>query len=218
MTDWVLRRLPGTATDLHHRPFADRPSVEVLDVTRPAVVLGSAQPETDVDHDAARAAGVEVARRASGGGAVLLVPGRHLWIDVTIPPDDEHWDDDVGRSFHWLGRVWVSALARHGVGAAVHEGPLVQTPWSRRVCFAGIGPGEVLVGGRKAVGMSQRRTRAGARFQCVVHDAWGPEPLLGLLRLDDAERAAAVVELADIATGVQVPVDDLLDSLLVSFT
>lgn len=217
MTSWTFRRLSGAAADLHHREFAERPAVEVLEVTRAAVVLGSAQPEADVDQDASRAAGVDVARRASGGGAVLLVPGRHLWVDVTIPPGDEHWDDDVRRSFHWLGRVWVSALARHGVTAEVHEGPMVQTPWSRRVCFAGIGPGEVLIGGRKAVGMSQRRTRAGARFQCVVHDAWGPEPLLGLLRLDAAERAAAIVELADIATGVQVPVDDLLDALLDSF-
>ena len=40
------------------------------------------------------------------------------------------------------------------------------------VCFAGTGPGEVLVAGRKVVGISQRRTRAGARFQCSVPILW----------------------------------------------
>ena len=43
------------------------------------------------------------------------------------------------------------------------------TGWCPLVCFAGVGPGEVLAGGRKLVGISQRRTRAGARFQCAVH-------------------------------------------------
>jgi hypothetical protein len=40
------------------------------------------------------------------------------------------------------------------------------------VCFGGTGPGEVVVGGAKVVGLSQRRTRDGARFQCSVPLAW----------------------------------------------
>lgn len=36
------------------------------------------------------------------------------------------------------------------------------------MCFAGVGAGEVLLDGRKVVGISQRRARDGARFQCVV--------------------------------------------------
>jgi hypothetical protein len=58
---------------------------------------------------------------------------------------------------------------------------MTHTAWSRLVCFAGIGPGEVLVGGRKAVGISHRRTRAGARFQCVAHRRWPGEELVALL-------------------------------------
>ncbi len=53
---------------------------------------------------------------------------------------------------------------------------------SGRACFAGLGPGEVTIGGRKAVGISQRRTRAGARFQCVAYERWDPGPLAALLR------------------------------------
>ena len=68
-------------------------------------------------------AGIEVVRRRSGGGAVLLVPGEVLWVDVVVPRDDALWDDDVGRATHWLGELWVRALTRCGVaGATVHTG------------------------------------------------------------------------------------------------
>ena len=41
------------------------------------------------------------------------------------------------------------------------------TPWSKVLCYAGLGAGEVTVAGRKVVGMSQRRERLG----CLVpHD------------------------------------------------
>ena len=52
---------------------------------------------------------------------------------------------------------------------------MVRTTWSDHVCFAGIGGGEVIRDGRKVVGISQRRTRAGARFQCALYRHWRPE-------------------------------------------
>ena len=82
-------------------------------------------------------------------------------------------DDDVGRATHWLGQLWVRTLARRRVeGATVHTGAMVCRPWSKLVCFAGLGPGEVSIGERKAVGISQRRTRLGARFQCALYHRW----------------------------------------------
>ena len=56
------------------------------------------------------------------------------------------------------------------------------------VCFAGVGTGEVSVGDRKLVGLSQRRTRTGARFQCLVHLAWEPDRWWPLVREDRAAR------------------------------
>ncbi|MDQ3757058.1 MAG: hypothetical protein M3394_04340, partial [Actinomycetota bacterium] len=70
---------------------------------------------------------------------------------------------------------------------------------SRQVCFAGLGPGEVSVGGRKVVGIAQRRTRFGALFQCAVHRTWDPAPLVARLGLPPA----AVDELAGAAAGVE---------------
>jgi lipoate-protein ligase A len=147
-----------------------------------------------------------VVRRRSGGGAVLLRPGHDLWIDVTIPRRDPLWEEDVAVSFHWLGRVWVEALATLGVVADVHLGPATKSSWSRSVCFAALGAGEVTLADvhgkpRKVIGLSQRRSRDAARFQCLALGSWDAAELLALLSLDDDERAAGEVELAEVATG-----------------
>src|SRR5690606_28769011 len=75
-------------------------------------------------------------------------------------------------SMIWAGERWAEALAsidRPSPSIAVHRGAMVATPWSQRLCFAGVGPGELLDGDRKLVGLSQRRTRHGARIQGLVH-------------------------------------------------
>jgi lipoate-protein ligase A len=165
---WSVERLTGSATELHSKDLPDpvERAVWILDATAPALVLGSTQPWID-------AAGIEVCRRRSGGGAVLVRPHEVLWIDVLLPRDDPLWDDDVARAAHWLGETWRDAL---GVGV-VHTGRMIRTFWSSAICFAGVGPGEVLVDGAKVVGISQRRTRAGARFQCAVMRTWDPSEL-----------------------------------------
>ena len=110
-----------------------------------------------------------------------------------MPRADPTWDDDVGRSFAWLGRAWQQALADLGLEAEVHDGALVCGAFGRQVCFAAIGSGELTVGGAKAVGLSQRRTRAGARMQCTVYRRWDPAPLAALgIDPDDLPPVATV--------------------------
>jgi lipoate-protein ligase A len=188
------------------RPVGER-SIVVLDVTRPTLVLGSSQKDDVVDWDRVRRRGAEVVHRRSGGAAVLVEPGAAVWVDVTIPAGDARWDHDVGRAFHWLGAAWAEVLSAAGLPARWHDGPLQRTPWSAAVCFAGLGPGEVTVDGRKVVGLSQRRTREAALFQCCAALRWEPERLLDLLALDDADRARGAAELAQVATGVGPGVD-----------
>lgn len=180
---WHTRVRRATAGELHaRRPTGDRRVAEWYEVTRSAIVLGSAQTEDVVDRAAADAAGVEVVRRHSGGGAVLLVPGEFLWLDVVVPRGDPLWRDDVGAAMWWLGDVWCEALAAVGfAGATVHRGPLQHTRWSRLVCFDGVGAGEVVIGERKVVGISQRRTRDLVRLQSSLHLVWRPELLVSLL-------------------------------------
>ncbi len=170
-------------------------------------MLGSTQAADVVDRGRAGAAGVAVVRRRSGGGAVLVRPGELVWADVFVPAGDALWSADVGRATHWLGRVWADALAALGRPATWHDGPLVSTPWSGLVCFAGLGPGEVRLAGApagaaKVVGVSQRRTRAGALFQCAALLRWAPADLVDLLALGEARRERAVSELAGAAAGL----------------
>ncbi|QXC62280.1 hypothetical protein KSP35_05595 [Aquihabitans sp. G128] len=202
---WPVARYAGSATEFHERAIPEPAARAVwwFEVTRAAIALGSTQRWDVVDPVAAAAADVEVVRRRSGGGAVWLEPGAVTWIDVILPHDDPRWTDDVSCAALWLGTAWAGAL--HDLGfrdARVHDGPMVRTPHSGLVCFAGLAPGEVVLGDAKVVGISQRRTRAGARFQCAVLHRWDPEPLVAVLALPAAERHALVVELADAGTGL----------------
>jgi lipoate-protein ligase A len=210
---WTVERSSGRAAAFHGRevPEPPSPAVWVLEVASPALVLGSSQGFEVVRVDVVDERGVEVVRRRSGGGAVLLVPGDAVWIDVIVPRTDPRWVDDVGRSGWWLGRVWAEALAACGIdGAEVHEGRLMTTAWSSLVCFAGLGPGEVTVGGRKAVGVSQRRSRSAARFQCAVYRQWDPAALVELL----ADPRPSVDEIEDVVATVDVPADRLVAAFL----
>jgi len=214
--EWRVETLSdGIAERLAARPVGKR-GVVVYDVARPILVLGSSQQDDAVDWDRVRERGVDVVHRRSGGSAVLVEPGSAVWADVTIPADDPWWDNDVGRAFHWLGATWTEALIAGGVLARWHDGAMQRTPWSPWVCFAGLGPGEVTVGGRKVVGLSQRRTREGALFQCCAALRWEPDRLLDLLALSDADRTRAAEELSGYATGLGPDIDlipGLLDAL-----
>ncbi len=213
----------GPAAELHALvpPDDGARRVWVLDVTRPAVVLGSTQSESMVDRAAAAAADIDVVRRRSGGGAVWVAPDDPIWVDVLVPRDDPLWRDDVGASFVPIGRAWQRALEAVGVGDTwVHEGPLVRTAWSDLVCFAGVGPGEVLdrptiEGAAKVVGMSQRRTRDTARFQCAVPRRWDPAPLARLLVPSPPVDALTAVGRG---LGVDVDADALVGALVGALT
>lgn len=140
-----------------------------------ALVLGSAQ-TADIASEAPPD-GPSVVRRRSGGGAVLVAPDDSVWIDVVIGRDDPLWDNDVNRAPLWLGEVWVAALASLGVTHGEVCDRYEPGRWGRLACFASRGPGEVLVGGAKAVGVTQRRTRTNARFQTLLYRRWAPEEL-----------------------------------------
>jgi len=203
---WDVAEERGTAAELHgdRLPVPDRRLVRVASAAGPALVLGSAQVVAGLDHDLAESLGVEVVRRRSGGGAVLVWPGHQVWLDVGLPRSDPLWNDDVGRSAGWLGEAMAGALTGLGAaGVAAHTGPMEHTPWSHQVCFAGRAPGEVMTEGRKVVGTSQRRTREGAVFQVAVALVWAPALLLDLLRLP--EEVGPPVLAAGVGLGELVP-------------
>jgi len=128
----------------------------------------------------------------------LLVPGQHLWVDVVIAANDPLWSNDVQRSTAWLGEIWKRTLADVGVpDTTVATGGLVADHLGQIVCFAGRGPGEVMgnSGVGKYVGISQRRTRDQARFQCTAYVAWNATDLSDLLveEVEDLARLTSMV-------------------------
>lgn len=215
---WQVRRVAGSVADLHgidpteqSEDDRQRPAAWICAPRRPAVVLGSTQPRAVVDTAVTDRQGLDVVVRRSGGGAVLVVPEDVVWVDLWVPRGDVLWDDDVAVATHWVGELWADVAARLGVAARAHRGAMQADALGRLVCFVGVGPGEVLVGDSKLVGVSQRRVRSGARFQCQWVRRWAPDSLLDGLGIDDP-----VVRRRVHAAGVGVDVDpDRLVAVLI---
>lgn len=165
-------RQRGTVAELHQLdPFGSErvePAVWWCDPIDDAIVLGSRQSEALLDRAACERAGLHIANRRSGGGAVIVRRRRVHWIDIVVPPDV--LPDDVRGSMVWIGERWRAVLESHTTqDLRVHRGGLQTSEWSQLVCFAGVGPGEVVADAGKLVGLSQRRTRWGIRVQGLVH-------------------------------------------------
>ena len=152
-----------------------RPGVVVCEPTARPCVLGSAAVVGVVDVDACRRAGVDIVKRRSGGGAVLVQPGEMSWFDVVVPAG--------GGASSVAGMSALDALAGAHVVAALtgcrrgrRRGARradAQAAWSATGCFAGLGPGEVVLGRAASWWASASDgTRDGARFQCIVHVRW----------------------------------------------
>lgn len=205
---WSVERHQGSAAELVTVAdgLRDGPRrVLVMEPDRAALVLGS----TQYGVHPGTISGIDVVRRRSGGGAVLVGPGDQAWVEVWVPRADPLWVDDTGGSFRWIGEVWRSALGECGVESDVWTGPLHTGSWGTAVCFAGLGPGEVTAGGRKSVGISQRRSREGARFSTAALVHFDPKEivrLLGLVGIVDAGAGgeAVVAEVSAAAAGLDI--------------
>lgn len=169
-----------------------------------ALVLGRGQQAVHF-----RAGDLPVVGRFSGGGAVLM-DGGLLSLDVIVPTDHPLLEGSLSAPFERIGSAWAEALSSAGVpDLDVHRGPST-TPrrGSARdrllaaICYATLGRGEVTSGGRKIVGLAQRRRRHGALIQCGLLRHWDPAPLLRALDADPADQ-----QILSAAAGL----DDLLD-------
>jgi len=168
-----------SAVEQHGRDLVVERAVWDVRITRKAIVLGSRQDQSLLNGEQCNRDEIEIVRRRSGGGIVFLAPGEHVWLDVVIPRGDVLWNDDVAKASWWLGDVWVQTLNALGENnVSVHHESLSSDAWGDLLCFAGVGPGEVARQSAeslsKFVGISQRRTRDYARFQCTIYTKWNP--------------------------------------------
>ncbi|WP_299756957.1 ligase [uncultured Chloroflexus sp.] len=171
----------------------------------PALVIGSGQKLSDIDRAALAQAGITLHRRASGGTAVLFVPG-FLMQDIVLPVTHPLAHLDVSESYRWLGEVWQATLAQFGVAttmieiAAARADRATLDPLVARACFGGQSPYELLVGGRKLVGFAQIRRREGMLFQVGLYTHWPGAQLVALLAISEPERRRLTERLADRVT------------------
>lgn len=218
---FALAELTGDVAELvRPEPPADglRRALLVRPAAR-AVVLGSAQRADALDLERCAAAGVAVVQRRSGGGAVVVAPDAQVWLDVFVPASDPRADADVARAAFWLGDLWAAAIASltGGTGLAVHRGGVVAGRFSRTACFSGLGPGEVTLDGRKVVGCSQRRTRAGTWLHTMALLSNEQVTLADLLVLAPLERvglAATLAETVGVVSGDRAVLEARLAALL----
>ena len=202
--DWV-----GTASDFHSKDLPAERALWLCSAEKPALILGSTQDESDVRVDVAVGSGIEIVRRRSGGGAVYVAPDESVWMDITISRKDPLWQDDVSASMLWLGDAFVQAL-QPWVHAETFRGTFHNGDVGRAVCFASAAPGEVFVGDNKLVGISQRRNREGARFQCVLYRQWNPLIWSSLLTSVDVQEHVCNMQVATIAA----PARDIADAVM----
>ncbi|MEM7094365.1 MAG: hypothetical protein AAF567_15295 [Actinomycetota bacterium] len=158
----------GSAAELHALPPPDRPELWTLRPAAPALVMGSAQRADQFDQSGLAAAGIDLAERRTGGGAVYIEPSGVAWVDVLAPRGSAFWDDDLAATFLRVGACWQRALVDLGVDAELVVDSPDRSDHARLACWAGLGWGEITLDGVKIVGLSQRRTRWGARVQAMA--------------------------------------------------
>lgn len=174
-------RLPVTELyDYDELRTETAPTMFVVRVDRPTLVLGSSQSEELLDPG--RLGDTPLRRRRGGGGLVLLQPD-DLWVDWWIPASDERWRADVHLASREAGEWWRTVLSEFTAGRlSVHDGPVEGDRAYRLVCFAGRGPGEVSVDSKKAVGITQWRIREGM-FLSSVLPAHSSKDVLDFLKI-----------------------------------
>lgn len=153
------------------------PLVRVWAYDAPAVVFGCSARVSAEMGARARAAGVELCVRQSGGGAVLTGP----WVlgaTVLLPSRHPLVVPSIAQSYRWFGLAHCAWLHRMGIGARAVRQPQLEDRNLAWACFARVSHWEVEVSGRKIVGLAQARRRSGVLLSSAALIAAPPWQLL----------------------------------------
>jgi len=124
----------------------------------PTLSLGRNEPGLGrYDLEQARARGIGIVRRPTGGRAVLH--GREVTYAVAAPI---RFFGGLRDAYHAINRALLSGLERLGIGVDLAGGSDVPSSpdnlrLDRGACFLNPAPGEIVAGGRKLVGSAQVR-------------------------------------------------------------
>jgi len=123
----------------------------------PCLSLGRAQSATDVDRDAVQAAGFDLARRPTGGKAILHVD--ELTYSVVAPQGEPRVAGGIVESYGRLSAALVRGLDRLGIAGLAADQRAENRRLEGPVCFEAPSDYEITVGGRKLVGSAQMRAQ-----------------------------------------------------------
>ncbi len=190
---WRVLVADAPAQVCHDYEPDDR-DARVLLLCRPtsrSVVLGAAQKADLFEASVLSSQGFELAKRSSGGGAVIVEPKGQLWAHLFIRPDDRLWENDVLVAFDWIGELSVAFFEFLGLNdVSVSRTKGQSAGLSRLICFAGVGLSEATWRGKKISGVSQRRRRNYASFQFQLLLGDNQSQLVDLLDLSGSLECA----------------------------
>lgn len=179
---------------------------------RPATVsLGRAQTEADIDAPLARSWGMDVVRRATGGGAILHNEAEVTYA-VVLPFDHPGLPRDISGSFAFLSQGVVLALRDLGLPAEIESVP---DNTRETLCYVRKQGTNVMVHGRKISGGAQRRNGAAVLQHGTLIVERDEERMARLFRTPLDDIGARVTSLT--AEGVHVSREKLVESLLRGF-
>lgn len=186
--------------------LAHTPTIWWHATRQPTLILGPTQGHFDIA--ACQQAGILVVQRQAGGTAVYA-EGGVLGLDIVVPSGHELASTDILEAYRWLGTVWATSLQSFGIPARpvdIEEARSAsRTRGTERViqmaCFGSLSPYEVVVSGRKLVGLAQVRRRAGVLFQSAIHLRFDAQRLGGLL--PSVSTPDIVKELREVAVGLE---------------
>jgi len=183
--------------DMLARAAVGQPSLLVTSWPGPVVVLGYAQPPSDVDRDWCRRRRIPVLRRLSGGTGVIH--RGDLGVALALPRDHAWAGAIVGLYGHFLDAL-APALADVGSRAVRIDEPRRAGRVRSPICFEDQLSDTLAVDGRKAVGCSQTRRKGGVLIHAAVLLGLDASLYAGVFKVSEArvERALApAVEEAD---------------------
>lgn len=187
------------------------PTVRLYGWRPAAVSLGRSQTEADVDLEAARGWGLDVVRRATGGGAILHNEAEVTYA-VVLPLDFPGLPRDITGSFAFVSEGVVRALRHLGLPAEIETVP---DNTRETLCYVRRQGTNVVVNGRKISGGAQRRDgKALLQHGTIIVDR-DEARMARLFRTPEAEIARRVTSLRE--DGVDVAREKIVEALVLGF-
>lgn len=207
--------------------LADEPILHFYEWEKESLTHGYfADPAKLLNLKGVEAAGIDLARRPTGGGVVF-----HLWdlaFSVLIPSTSPYFSLNTLDNYAFINQAVLRAVEKFlGLRTSFQLTPNDEVPWDESCasfCMARPTKYDLVLEGKKLAGAAQRRRKQGFLHQGTIALVMPPEPLLRSLLLPEAKVADAILAhtyplLGSHATPSQIAQAklDLRHQLLLSF-